>query len=106
MEMLQSQSEGDNLIGKFGVGFYSAFLVASRITVVTKNADDDKAWVWESEIDSSSYSIREGEFILYTQLERRCMRVISAMRLTSRVFCSQPPTPTDPPRAVPRSCSH
>jgi len=28
--------------------------------VVTKNADDDKAWVWESEIDSSSYSIREG----------------------------------------------
>ena len=30
-----------------------------RITVVTKNADDDKAWVWESEIDSSSYSIRE-----------------------------------------------
>jgi len=65
MEMLQSQSEGDNLIGKFGVGFYSAFLVASRITVVTKNADDDKAWVWESEIDSSSYSIREGEFILY-----------------------------------------
>ena len=49
MEMLQSQSEkGDNLIGKFGVGFYSAFLVASRITVVTKNADYDKAWVWES----------------------------------------------------------
>ncbi len=33
--------------------------------MVTKNADDDKAWVWESEIDSSSYSIREGEFILY-----------------------------------------
>ena len=27
--------------------------------MVTKNADDDKAWVWESEIDSSSYSIRE-----------------------------------------------
>ena len=59
MEMLQSQSEGDNLIGKFGVGFYSAFLVADKITVVTKNHTDDKAWVWESEIDSSSYSIRE-----------------------------------------------
>ena len=105
MEMLQSQSEGDNLIGKFGVGFYSAFLVASRITVVTKNADDDKAWVWESEIDSSSYSIREGEFIFYLAI-RTTTRVTSAMRLTSRVFCSQPPTPTDPPRAVPRSCSH
>ena len=59
MEMLQSQSEGDNLIGKFGVGFYSAFLVADKITVVTKNHADDKAWVWESEINSSSYSIRE-----------------------------------------------
>ena len=57
MEMLQSQSEGDNLIGKFGVGF-SAFLRADKITVVTKNHADDKAWVWESEIESSSYSIR------------------------------------------------
>ena len=59
MEMLQSQSEGENLIGKFGVGFYSAFLVADKITVTTKNAEDDKAWTWESEINSSSYSIKE-----------------------------------------------
>ena len=33
MEMLKSQSDGENLIGKFGVGFYSAFLVADKITV-------------------------------------------------------------------------
>lgn len=59
MEMLSSKAEGENLIGKFGVGFYSAFLVAQKITVTTKNADDDKAWIWESEIDSSSYSIKE-----------------------------------------------
>jgi heat shock protein beta len=58
MELLSSQAEGENLIGKFGVGFYSAFLVADKITVVTKNVDD-KAWTWESEIDQSSYSIRE-----------------------------------------------
>ena len=44
MEMLQSKSDGENLIGKFGVGFYSAFLVADKITVSSKNAADDKAW--------------------------------------------------------------
>ena len=60
MELLQSQSEGENLIGKFGVGFYSAFLVADKITVTTKNNADDKAWTWESEINQSSYQIREG----------------------------------------------
>ena len=58
MELLNSQAEGENLIGKFGVGFYSAFLVADKITVVTKNVDDE-AWIWESEINQSSYSIRE-----------------------------------------------
>jgi heat shock protein beta len=36
MEMLKSQSDGENLIGKFGVGFYSAFLVADKITVTSK----------------------------------------------------------------------
>ena len=59
MEMLQSKSDGENLIGKFGVGFYSAFLVADKITVSSKNAADDKAWTWESEIGASSYTIRE-----------------------------------------------
>ena len=58
MELLNSQAEGENLIGKFGVGFYSAFLVADKITVVTKNVEDE-AWIWESEINQSSYSIRE-----------------------------------------------
>ena len=62
MEMLKSQSDGENLIGKFGVGFYSAFLVADKITVVSKAATgDDKTWVWESEINSSSYSIKESD---------------------------------------------
>ena len=48
-----------NLIGQFGVGFYSAYLVADKVTVVTKSMQDNsKAYQWESEADSS-YSIGE-----------------------------------------------
>jgi len=48
-----------NLIGQFGVGFYSAYLVADKVTVITKSMQDNsKAYKWESEADSS-YSITE-----------------------------------------------
>ena len=57
-------------------GFYSAFLVADKITVTTKNADDGKAWVWESEINSSSYSIRaRGDFRPLTRPAGKMVRL-------------------------------
>ncbi len=37
-----------NLIGQFGVGFYSAFMVADRVTVTTRKAGEDSGWCWES----------------------------------------------------------
>jgi molecular chaperone HtpG len=59
---VQALGEGTadvNLIGQFGVGFYSAYLVADKVTVVTKSMQDPtKAYQWESEADSS-YSIQE-----------------------------------------------
>ncbi|KAL8195408.1 hypothetical protein R6Q57_025811 [Mikania cordata] len=48
-----------NLIGQFGVGFYSAFLVAEKVVVSTKSPKSDKQYVWEGEANSSSYIIRE-----------------------------------------------
>ena len=37
------------LIGQFGVGFYSAFMVASQVDVLTRKAGEDEAWLWQSD---------------------------------------------------------
>ncbi|XP_042404354.1 heat shock protein 90-6, mitochondrial-like [Zingiber officinale] len=48
-----------NLIGQFGVGFYSAFLVSDKVVVSTKNPKSEKQYVWEGEANANSYTIRE-----------------------------------------------
>ncbi|XP_058070649.1 heat shock protein 90-6, mitochondrial [Magnolia sinica] len=49
----------NNLIGQFGVGFYSAFLVSDKVVVSTKSPKSDKQYVWEGEANASSYTVRE-----------------------------------------------
>ncbi len=51
-------SEDLDIIGQFGVGFYSAFMVASKVTVVSKAYGSDEAWKWESE-GTEGYTIEE-----------------------------------------------
>jgi len=50
------EKEGVDIIGQFGVGFYSAFMVASKITVKSKPYGADSAYIWESE-GASGYTI-------------------------------------------------
>lgn len=56
----QAKESGSRLIGQFGVGFYSAYLVAERVEVVSQAAGSDTAFRWESDA-SDGFSIEEAE---------------------------------------------
>jgi molecular chaperone HtpG len=48
VERLAQAKDGMGLIGQFGVGFYSAFMVADRIEVISRRAGSSETWVWQS----------------------------------------------------------
>ena len=57
---LEEKPEDIDIIGQFGVGFYSAFMVAKKVTVISKAYGEATANVWES-TGSDGYSIKTGE---------------------------------------------
>ncbi len=56
----ENTSEDIDIIGQFGVGFYSAFMVASRVTVVSRAFGSEEAWKWES-AGAEGYTIEAAE---------------------------------------------
>ena len=62
LKFKQEMEANDNIdiIGQFGVGFYSAFMVASSITVITKKYGEDTAWKWVSD-GKDGYTIEQWE---------------------------------------------
>ena len=55
-----SQEEKTSIIGQFGVGFYSAFMVSDHIEVLSRSVDSDETYVWESD-GADGYTIKKGK---------------------------------------------
>ena len=56
----EQQGDDIDIIGQFGVGFYSSFMVASKVRVVSRAFGSDEAWTWESD-GVEGYTIAEAE---------------------------------------------
>ena len=54
------KKKDSQLIGQFGVGFYSAFMVANKIEVLSKKANEEQAWKWVSEA-TGEYEIKKAK---------------------------------------------
>ncbi len=72
LEQLTADAKKDsNLIGQFGVGFYSAFMVSDKIDVVSRKAGEDGAWRWTSDgkegydIEAASREMQGTDVILH-----------------------------------------
>lgn len=75
LEFLQNLKKSDNkddvsLIGQFGVGFYSSFMLSERVEVRTRSFSEDTGWIWESTGDGS-FTISEPEEALQRGTEIR-----------------------------------
>lgn len=58
--LTDEQKKNSNLIGQFGVGFYSVFMVAGKVEVLTRKYGEDQAWKWTSD-GVEKYTIEEAE---------------------------------------------
>ncbi|MDF2765211.1 MAG: putative molecular chaperone,hSP90 family [Rhodospirillales bacterium] len=78
-EMPAEKSKQVSLIGQFGVGFYSAFMVAERVEVFSRKAGDERGWHWESE-GQGSFTVGEAE------VAARGTRVVLHLRKGDKEF--------------------
>ena len=56
----ENKDKDIDIIGQFGVGFYSAFMVSNKIKVESKSIDSDKSYIWKSE-GADGYTIKDGK---------------------------------------------
>jgi HSP90 family molecular chaperone len=84
LKVLEDKEKATNLIGQFGVGFYSVFMVAKKIKVYSRSAKDtgSRGYVWESD-GSGSYSLAEAEPV------HRGTKIIAYLKQDSEEFSTK-----------------
>jgi molecular chaperone HtpG len=83
MQGLEEGVDSPTLIGQFGIGFYSAFMVASEVTVETRSALADEAPVTWKSSGAGTFTIEEGT------REHRGTRIEIALRVDAREFADE-----------------
>ena len=70
IERLAEAKDGASLIGQFGVGFYSAFMVADRIEVTSRCAGSAEAWVWRSSGGAGGFELAPADEVQAARVPR------------------------------------
>jgi len=84
LKVLEDKDKATNLIGQFGVGFYSVFMVAKKVKVYSRSAKDSgsRGYVWESD-GSGSYTLAEAEPV------HRGTKIIAYLKQDAEEFCAK-----------------
>ena len=105
LDSLANKSDGEDgsaLIGQFGIGFYSAFMVADKVEVVSRRAGSDEAWVWTSNGEGSYEIAPAGEdlalargtkIVMHLKEEEKSFADAVTIRRIVRDYSSHVPVP-------------
>ncbi|MBY5357924.1 molecular chaperone HtpG [Rhizobium leguminosarum] len=88
MERIEASkaAEGAQLIGQFGVGFYSCFMVAERVDVISRRAGTQEAWTWTSD-GKGSYSVSSATSL--TEAPSRGTRIVLHLMEDAKQYTSR-----------------